>query len=189
MKKCQASSWARQLRAICDRDDEAFIFKQWIGGRSQAGAFSMMKSGVAFRDRSFLNPSSMHCSPRILMPPRIKNYQGREQSFIKQLFLKEYLESAASRLFRARSPAFYFLNAFADAWRVSNTEKYSDASFSHAIATLDAVRRSLLDMGRPISVTLFTYWRWRKENEPLRKAVSDFRLGKLILREAASGSF
>ena len=28
------------------------------------------------------------------MPPRIENYQGREQSFIKHLFLNKYLESA-----------------------------------------------------------------------------------------------
>jgi putative transposase len=60
---------------------------------------------------------------------------------------------------------------------------------------------------RTISVTPFTYCRWRKEfgglksdqvkrlkdlekeNERLRKAVSDLTLEKLILREAASGNF
>ncbi len=60
---------------------------------------------------------------------------------------------------------------------------------------------------RAISVTAFTYYRWRKEfgglkgdqvkrlkdlekeNERLRKAVSDLTLEKLILKEAASGSF
>ena len=72
----------------------------------------------------------------------------------------------------------------------------------------------LLSQGRPvaeairaISVTLFAYYRWRrefgglksdqvkrlkdleKENERLRKAVSDLTLEKLILREAASGNF
>ena len=72
----------------------------------------------------------------------------------------------------------------------------------------------LLSQGRPvteairtISVTPFTYCRWRKEfgglksdqvkrlkdlekeNERLRKAVSDLTLEKLILREAASGNW
>ena len=72
----------------------------------------------------------------------------------------------------------------------------------------------LVSQGRPvaeairtISVTPFTYYRWRKEygglksdrvkrlkelekeNERLRKAVSDLTLEKLILREAASGNF
>jgi putative transposase len=72
----------------------------------------------------------------------------------------------------------------------------------------------LLGQGRPVAeairtigVTPFTYYRWRKEfgglkadqvkrlkdlekeNERLRKAVSDLTLEKLILREAASGNF
>ena len=72
----------------------------------------------------------------------------------------------------------------------------------------------LLSQGRPveeairaISVTAFTYYRWRKEfgglkgdqvkrlkelekeNDRLRKAVSDLTLEKLILKEAASGNF
>ena len=56
-------------------------------------------------------------------------------------------------------------------------------------------------------MTPFTYYRWRrefgglksdqvrrlkdleKENERLRKAISDLTLEKLILREAASGNF
>lgn len=60
---------------------------------------------------------------------------------------------------------------------------------------------------RTIGVTQFTYYRWRKEygglktnqvkrlkelekeNERLRKAVSDLTLEKLILKEAASGNF
>ncbi len=71
----------------------------------------------------------------------------------------------------------------------------------------------LLSQGRPVAeairaigVTPFTYYRWRKEfgglksdqvkrlkelekeNERLRKAVSDLTLEKLILREAASGN-
>ena len=72
----------------------------------------------------------------------------------------------------------------------------------------------LVSQGRPVSeairgiaVTPFTDYRWRKEfgglktdqvkrlkelekeNERLRKAVSDLTLEKLILREAASGNF
>ena len=60
---------------------------------------------------------------------------------------------------------------------------------------------------RTISVTPFTYYRWRKEfggleldqvkrlkdlekeNERLRKAVSDLTLEKLILKEAALGNW
>lgn len=67
--------------------------------------------------------------------------------------------------------------------------------------------RSVLEAVRTISVTPFTCYRWRKEfgglkvdqvkrlkelekeNERLRKAVSDLTLEKLILKEAASPNF
>jgi transposase-like protein len=67
--------------------------------------------------------------------------------------------------------------------------------------------RSVGEAVRTIGVTPFTYYRWRKEfgglksdqvkrlrelekeNERLRKAVSDLTLEKLILREAAEGNF
>jgi transposase-like protein len=64
-----------------------------------------------------------------------------------------------------------------------------------------------IDAIREISITEQTYYRWRKhyggmgtnqlkelkrlqkENERLRKAVSDLTLDKLILKEAARGNF
>ena len=67
--------------------------------------------------------------------------------------------------------------------------------------------RSVGEAVRSIGVTQFTYYRWRKEfgglkgdqvkrlkelekeNDRLRKAVSDLTLEKLILKEAASGNF
>ena len=67
--------------------------------------------------------------------------------------------------------------------------------------------RSVSEAVRAISVTPFTYYRWRKEfgglkgdqvkrlkdlekeNERLRRAVSELTLEKLILKEAASGNF
>jgi transposase-like protein len=67
--------------------------------------------------------------------------------------------------------------------------------------------RPVAEAVRSIAVTPFTYYRWRREygglktdqvkrlkelereNERLRKAVSDLTLEKLILGEAASGNF
>ena len=67
--------------------------------------------------------------------------------------------------------------------------------------------KSVGEAVRTIGVTQFTYYRWRKEfggrkgdqvkrlkelekeNDRLRKAVSDLTLEKLILKEAASGNF
>lgn len=91
------------------------------------------------------------------MPPRIEDYQGREQSFIKHLFLNKYLEAAAYKLFQGRSPIFNFVDAFAGPWRVSDTNKYSDASFSQAIETLEGVRRSLFQLGQPKLTVRFRF--------------------------------
>ena len=67
--------------------------------------------------------------------------------------------------------------------------------------------RSVADSVRQIGVTVQTYYRWRrlyggmgreqlkrlkeleKENQRLRRAVSDLTLDKLILAEAARGNF
>jgi putative transposase len=72
---------------------------------------------------------------------------------------------------------------------------------------LSAQGRPVAEAIRSIGVTEVTYYRWRneygglkgdqvkrlkdleKENERLRKAVSDLTLEKLILKEAASGNF
>ncbi len=82
------------------------------------------------------------------MSPQIERYQGREQSFIKHLFLSTYLKSAGYKLLQGRSPVFNYVDAFAGPWRVSDDDRYSDTSFSQAIETLEAVRKSLLSMKR-----------------------------------------
>ena len=74
-----------------------------------------------------------------------------------------------------------------------------DVLVSQGQARLDAIRQ--------VSITEQTYYRWRKqyggmgtdqlkelkrlqkENEQLRKAVSDLTLDKMILAEAAKGNF
>jgi three-Cys-motif partner protein len=70
-------------------------------------------------------------------------YRDREQSFIKHQFLTKYLQAAAYKTLRGHSPTFNFVDAFAGPWRVSDDEKYSDASFDQAINTLEAVRSDL----------------------------------------------
>lgn len=76
------------------------------------------------------------------MAADLDHYQGREQSYIKHLFLTQYLEAAAYKVLQGRSPTFNFVDAFAGPWRVSN-ENYSDASFDQALRTLEAVRVDL----------------------------------------------
>jgi len=81
------------------------------------------------------------------MQPNIDHYQGREQSFIKHLFLQKYLENAAYKLFQGRSPVFNFVDAFAGPWQNSDSESLSDTSFALALTTLENVRRILANLG------------------------------------------
>ena len=75
------------------------------------------------------------------------------------------------------------------------------------VEVLQGQGMSIADAVRQIGVTQQTYYRWRKlyggmgrvqlkrlkelekENQRLRRAVSDLTLDKLILREAAGGNF
>ena len=83
------------------------------------------------------------------MRPQIERYRGREQSYIKHIFLNKYLEAAAFKLLQPRrgTPVFNFVDAFAGPWRVSDSNDFSDASFSQALATLETVRQQLTKLG------------------------------------------
>lgn len=81
------------------------------------------------------------------MQPNVEYYQGREQSYIKHLFLQKYLESAAYKLFQGRSPVFNFVDAFAGPWRNTDTARQTDTSFALALATLENVRSILEGIG------------------------------------------
>ena len=70
-------------------------------------------------------------------------YRGREQSYIKHLFLNEYIQTAAFKTLQGRSRIFNFVDAFAGPWNVSDEKNYSDASFHQVLHTLEAVRSSL----------------------------------------------
>ncbi len=82
------------------------------------------------------------------MPLLVGHYEGREQSYIKHLFLQLYLQNAAYKLFQGRSPVFNFVDAFAGPWRNTDTKSKSDTSFALAIETLENVRRILEGIGR-----------------------------------------
>jgi three-Cys-motif partner protein len=66
------------------------------------------------------------------------DYIGREQTYIKHLFLKEYLYTAALIILHARD-SFVYVDGFSGPWR-NNDQKLSDTSFSIALETLRKVR-------------------------------------------------
>ena len=72
----------------------------------------------------------------------MENYHGREQSFIKHLFLTQYLKSLSFKIFQGRSRVFNFIDAFAGPWNTSASD-YSDASFEQSLRTLASVREAI----------------------------------------------
>ena len=76
-----------------------------------------------------------------------ESYRDREQSYIKHLFLTEYLREAAFKILQSRSPIFNFVDAFAGPWQVSDDDNYTDASFNQALHTLETVRGFLTGRG------------------------------------------
>lgn len=82
------------------------------------------------------------------MSIRFDDYTGREQSYLKHVFLHKYLESAAYKLFQGRSPVFNFVDAFAGPWGNTDTISQSDTSFALAILALENVRDMLEQLGR-----------------------------------------
>ena len=73
----------------------------------------------------------------------LQYYRGREQSYIKHLFLKQYLQAAAFKTLQGKSLIFNFVDAFAGPWNVSDKSNYSDTSFHQALQTLEPVRAFL----------------------------------------------
>ena len=82
------------------------------------------------------------------MTHETETYRGREQSYVKHLFLTRYLKEAAFKIFQGRSRAFNFVDAFAGPWNVADESDYSDTSFDPALRTLDEVRSHLRSIGR-----------------------------------------
>jgi three-Cys-motif partner protein len=77
-------------------------------------------------------------------------YRGREQTFIKHLLLRRYLERVARNVLWAYQE-FVFVDGFSGPWR-SNSPSYADTSFGIAIDQLRKVRDDLLEQGHPRSV-------------------------------------
>ena len=77
------------------------------------------------------------------MKNELDRYQGREQSYIKHVFLARYLQEAGYKTLQGRSSVFNFVDAFAGPWHVSDEANYSDTSFDQALRTLEGVRADL----------------------------------------------
>ena len=80
----------------------------------------------------------------------IAYYQGREQTYIKHLFLERYLETVAYHIGYSNSE-FYFVDCFSGPWRASD-EELGDTSVRIALEILNRVLQGLSAQRRRVSI-------------------------------------
>ncbi|MBV9249508.1 MAG: three-Cys-motif partner protein TcmP [Acetobacteraceae bacterium] len=83
----------------------------------------------------------------------IDNYQGREQAYVKHVFLEGYLEALVHKTASAYDD-FVYVDGFAGPWQSVN-ERFEDTSFGIAINALQRAKRSWSDRGREVRMSAF----------------------------------
>lgn len=73
-------------------------------------------------------------------------YKGREQTYVKHLFLERYLQQVAYNILSFKND-FIYVDGFSGPWR-SKDEDFSDTSFFIAVETLRGVREAMKEKGR-----------------------------------------
>ena len=126
------SEWVREVRDQCLENGVAFFFKQWGGHvRSQVDVNSTGGNGA---NSHILQPRARSRSSEMIS---LHDYVGREQSYVKHVFLESYLEALVHKT-ASIFPRIVYVDGFAGPWQSAN-EKFEDTSFGIA---LNALRRA-----------------------------------------------
>jgi len=83
----------------------------------------------------------------------LADYTGREQSYVKHVFLELYLERLVHKTASAY-PHIVYVDGFAGPWQ-SASEKFEDTSFGIALNALRRAKASWKAQGRDVQVTAF----------------------------------
>ncbi len=83
----------------------------------------------------------------------LSNYAGREQSYVKHVFIERYLERLVHKTASAY-PHIVFVDGFAGPWQSVN-EKFEDTSFGIALNALRRAKASWNDRGRDVMMSAF----------------------------------
>jgi site-specific DNA recombinase len=81
----------------------------------------------------------------------IKDYKGREQSYVKHVLLEQYLETLVHKTASAY-PRIVYVDGFAGPWQNSN-EQFEDTSFGIALRALRRAKASWKAIGRDVKMT------------------------------------
>lgn len=79
------------------------------------------------------------------------NYAGREQAYVKHVFLDDYLEALAHKIASTYSHIVY-VDGFAGPWQSAN-ERFEDTSFGIALNALQRAKESWRKLGRSVRMS------------------------------------
>jgi three-Cys-motif partner protein len=83
----------------------------------------------------------------------LEDYVGREQSYVKHVFLERYLEALVHKTASAY-PHIVYVDGFAGPWQSAN-EKFEDTSFGIALGALRRAKESWKKNGRDVRMSAF----------------------------------
>ena len=81
----------------------------------------------------------------------LADYAGREQSYVKHVFLENYLEALVHKT-ASTYPHIVFVDGFAGPWQSAN-ELFEDTSFGIALNALRQAKESWKKMGRNVRMS------------------------------------
>ena len=83
----------------------------------------------------------------------LSDYLGREQSYVKHIFLERYLETLVHKT-ASQFPHIVFVDGFAGPWQSAN-EKFEDTSFGIALHALRRAKASWKEKNRDVRMSAF----------------------------------
>jgi three-Cys-motif partner protein len=105
----------------------------------------MAGSGINFQSAPFLSPLNDMVD--------IEDYQGREQSYVKHVFLERYLERLVHKTASGYDHVVY-VDGFAGPWQSAN-EQFQDTSFGIALTALRNAKATWKQAGRNVQMSAF----------------------------------
>ena len=82
-----------------------------------------------------------------------QDYVGREQTYVKHVFLEGYLETLVHKT-ASKYPHIVYVDGFAGPWQSAN-EKFEDTSFGIALSALRRAKGSWKDLGRDVRMSAY----------------------------------
>ena len=103
----------------------------------------------------------------------LSDYAGREQSYVKHVFLERYLERLVHKT-ASRYPHVVYVDGFAGPWQSAN-EKFEDTSFGIALNALRRARASWKKLDRDVKMSAFLVERSQEAYKQLAQVPAKYQ--------------